>query len=373
MLSALFRKHAAPAPPAPPSGSPAPPDTEGSPDTAGSSDTTGSPDTTGCQVVDGAAVIHARPTDPAGWVAEHRDTLLDLVAEHGALTVRGLGPRTPADVEALLHRLADRPAIEREAFAARDVHAEGVYSSSVWPPNQPMCMHHELSYATRCPGLLLFACLRPPTEGGATAVADSAAVLRTLPAELTDRFEREGWLLTRTYHDEIGATLTQSFGTEDRGAVEAYCRAGDIDWSWQPDGSLRTRQHRPAVVRHPVSGVRCWFNQIAFLNEWTMAPEVREFLVEEYGPDGLPFNTRYGNGDPVPRSAVEQINKAYEAHTVRRPWTAGDLMVVDNIRTAHSREAYEGPREVLVAMGNPVHPHSARPEHSAPRSGRAAV
>jgi hypothetical protein len=29
-------------------------------------------------------------------------------------------------------------------------------------------------------------------------------------------------------------------------------------------------------------------------------------------------------------------------------------MVVDNIRTAHSREAFQGPREILVAMGDAV-------------------
>jgi hypothetical protein len=29
---------------------------------------------------------------------------------------------------------------------------------------------------------------------------------------------------------------------------------------------------------------------------------------------------------------------------------------VDNIRTAHSREAYEGPRDIVVAMADPVRP-----------------
>jgi hypothetical protein len=29
-------------------------------------------------------------------------------------------------------------------------------------------------------------------------------------------------------------------------------------------------------------------------------------------------------------------------------------MVVDNIRTAHSREPFTGPREVLVGMADPV-------------------
>lgn len=292
--------------------------------------------------------------DAAAWAAEQRDTLRSLVGEHGVLMVRGLGLRTAADVGAVLRAVGDRPATEREAFAARDTYDEGVYSSAAWPPNQPMCMHHELSYVREFPSLLVLACLQAPTEGGATAVADSEAVLASLPGELVERFEREGWLLTRTYNDGIGATLTQAFGTEDRDAVEAYCRANAVEASWRPDGTLVTRQHRRAVVHHPVTGRRCWFNQIAFLNEWTMAPEVREFLIEEYGPDGLPFNTRFGNDDPVNKDVVEQINKVYEAHTARRPWQAGDLMLIDNIRTAHSREAYQGPRDVVMAMANPV-------------------
>jgi len=108
------------------------------------------------------------------------------------------------------------------------------------------------------------------------------------------------------------------------------------------------------VVRHPVTGQRCWFNQIAFLNEWTIAPEIREYLVDMYGEDGLPFNTRFGNGDPVTEDIVVLLNEVYDAHTVREPWQAGDLMLVDNIRTAHSREPFEGPREVLVGMADAV-------------------
>ena len=243
---------------------------------------------------------------------------------------------------------------EREAFASRQVYSDGVYSSATWPANQPMCMHHELSYRLEFPGLMLFACLSAPTAGGATAVADSPTVLDALPAELVERFEREGWLLTRSYNDEIGASVAEAFGTDDRRAVESYCRANAIEFEWQPDGGLRTRQRRSAVVRHPVTGQRCWFNQIAFLNEWTIDPEVREYLVDIYGEDGLPFNTRFGNGDPIGEDVVELLNEIYEANTVREPWQAGDLMLVDNIRTAHSREAYDGPREVLVGMADPV-------------------
>jgi len=44
----------------------------------------------------------------------------------------------------------------------------------------------------------------------------------------------------------------------------------------------------------------------------------------------------------------------YARHTVREPWQPGDVLVVDNLRMAHSREPYEGRREVVVAFGAPV-------------------
>lgn len=294
------------------------------------------------------------PGDAPSWAAEHRDALRTAVAEHGSVLVRGLGLRDSTEVGAVFARLATGLMTEKEAFASRQTYSAGVYSSSKWPSNQPMCMHHELSYTLEFPGLMLFACLRAPTEGGATAVADSPTVLDALPTELVERFEREGWLLTRNYNDEIGASFAEAFGTEDRGSVESYCRANAIEFQWQPDGGLRTRQRRSAVVRHPVTGARCWFNQIAFLNEWTIDPEVREFLVDVYGADGLPFNTRFGNGDPIGEDVVALLNRVYETNTAREPWQAGDLMLVDNVRTAHSREPFEGPREVLVAMADAV-------------------
>lgn len=313
--------------------------------------------------------VEVRPGRPAMLAAEsvgglswdeYRDALRAAVVEHGAVLVRGLGLRDAADVADVFRGLATALMTEKEGFASRQVYSEGVYSSSTWPANQPMCMHHELSYALEFPSVMMFACLGAPTDGGATAVADSPAVLDALPGGLVERFEREGWLLTRSYNDEIGAGVAEAFGTDDRGAVESYCHANAIEFQWQPDGGLRTRQRRSAVVRHPVTGQRCWFNQVAFLNEATMAPEVRDYLVDVYGPDGLPFNTRFGDGDPIGEDVVELLAAAYDAHTVREPWQAGDLMLVDNIRTAHSREAFSGPREVLVAMADPMRAPSLR-------------
>jgi len=300
-------------------------------------------------------ILRAEATgDAPSWTAEHRDALRAAVAEHGSVLVRGLSLRDEVEISAVFHRLATGLMTEKESFTPRRTYSDGVHSASKWPPNQQMCMHHELSYTLEFPGLMLFACLRAPAVGGATAVADSPTVLSALPTQLVERFECEGWLLTRNYNDDIGASLAQAFGTDDRAAVENYCRANAIEFAWQPDGGLRTRQRRSAVVRHPVTGRRCWFNQIAFLNEWTLSPEVREYLVDVYGADALPFNTRFGNGDPIGEDIVHLLNEVYQDNTVRESWQVGDLMLVDNIRTAHGRESFEGPREVLVAMADAV-------------------
>src|ERR1700729_543067 len=152
----------------------------------------------------------------AGWAAEHRCSLRAIVAEHGCVLVRGLGLRDADEAGAVFRRLADGLMTEREAFASRQTYADGVYSASKWPANQQMCMHHELSYRVEFPGLLLFACLAAATEGGATAVSDSPTVLQALPAELVARFEREGWLLTRNYNDDIGASVADAFGPAAR-------------------------------------------------------------------------------------------------------------------------------------------------------------
>ena len=298
-------------------------------------------------------VVAEATGDAARWAAEHRNALRAFVTEHGSLLVRGLGLRDATETEVVFRQFGSLMN-EVEAFAPRQRYAQGVYSSSKWPPNQPMCQHHELSYTFEPPGLMLFACLTAPTGGGATPVSDSPTVLDALPAELVERFERGGWLLIRNYNDDIGASFAEAFGTEDRHAVESYCRANAIEFEWRPDGGLHTSQRRNAVVRHPLTGRRCWFNQIAFLNEWTMDPEVREYILDVYGEDGLPFNTRFGNGDPIGADVVQVINEAYEANTVREPWQAGDLMLVDNVRTAHGREPFEGSREVLVAMADAV-------------------
>ncbi len=303
---------------------------------------------------DGVHVLQVDAPAAEDWAQAHHDAVRRLAAEHGAILLRGLGLGDRAGAVAVLTALGGGLITEREALAARVGLAPGVYASATWPAREPMCQHHESSYTDPTPGLILLACLTPAPVGGITGLADASIVLDALPDALVNRFASDGWLLTRTYHEGIGASWVAAFGTDDRTAVGLYCRRHAIEHRWEPDGVLRTRQRRPAVLTHRVTGRRCWFNQVAFLSQWTLHADVREFLLAEYGADDLPFNTAYGDGTPIEQDAVETINAVYEAATRREPWQAGDVMVIDNIATAHSREPYSGDREVLVAFAEPV-------------------
>ena len=138
-----------------------------------------------------------------------------------------------------------------------------------------MCMHHELSYALEVPGLMLFACLDPPTHrwGGRDGGRARTGLEALPPGAAGSGSSDNGWLLRPGLHRRDRSIVRR--GVRHRltaEAVERYCRANMIETAWQADGGLRTRQRRPAVVRHPVTGRRCWFNQVAFLNRWTLEP-----------------------------------------------------------------------------------------------------
>src|SRR5437879_10203402 len=123
--------------------------------------------------------------EAARWAADYRNALRALVAEHGALLVRGLGLRDVAQIDAVFRQLGNLMT-ETEAFAPRQRYVQGVYSASKWPPNHQMCMHHELSYTLEPPGLMLFAFLVPTTDGCATPVADPPTALHGPTAARVD-------------------------------------------------------------------------------------------------------------------------------------------------------------------------------------------
>ncbi|MFJ8233539.1 TauD/TfdA family dioxygenase [Streptomyces sp. NPDC094448] len=297
---------------------------------------------------------HGSAEAAAGWLTEHRAAVRAELHRSGAVLLRGLPIHDAASFATARDALVVQRAGYKEKATPRTDFGEGVFSSTDLPAAQPIRLHNENSYTLDFPGVLLFGCVTAPEEGGATTVGDMREALRLLPDGLRTRFEEAGWLLVRNYSELAGLPWYTTFATQDRAVAEAYCDENTIGYEWLDDDSLITRQRRSAVITHPVTGERVWFNHFAFWNSRTLDPDVREVLEETYGPDGLPFSTYLGDGTRLTDAEVDAVNEVYDRVTVRESWQQGDLMLVDNILCAHGREAFTGDRKILVAMGEPV-------------------
>ncbi|KUN95702.1 TauD/TfdA family dioxygenase [Streptomyces caeruleatus] len=298
-----------------------------------------------------------RLTDQASaqaWVTEHVEAIRDELLRHGHLLIRGLPIERQEHFAQLRDILVRQRAAYKEKATPRSDYGADVYSSTDLPPIQPIRQHNENSYTLDFPGLLLFCCLDAPDVGGATTVADVRQVRAALPADLVDRFRTTGWLLTRNYHVHAGLPWQTAFATEDREEVAAYCERNLIGHSWQTDTGLRTVQRRSALVSHPRTHEEVWFNHAAFWSRWSLDKDVQEVMEMTYGTDGLPFDTSFGDGEPLTSEAVDLLNEAYDSATRRESWQPGDLMLVDNVLSSHGRDAYRGSRKILVAMGEPI-------------------
>jgi alpha-ketoglutarate-dependent taurine dioxygenase len=93
-----------------------------------------------------------------------------------------------------------------------------------------------------------------------------------------------------------------------------------------------------------------WFNHAAFFHVSTLEPSIREPLLAEFPEADLPHNTYYGDGSAIEPAVLDEIRAAYQQEMVIFPWQAGDILMLDNMLTAHGRMPFMGGRKVVVGM-----------------------
>jgi alpha-ketoglutarate-dependent taurine dioxygenase len=113
---------------------------------------------------------------------------------------------------------------------------------------------------------------------------------------------------------------------------------------------LRTRQTCQAVARHPVTGDMVWFNQAHLFHISNLQPEVRETLLDIVDEEDLPRNVYYGDGSPIEDEVLNEIRAVLDDCAISFPWQEGDVLMLDNMLSAHARAPFEGKRKVIVAM-----------------------
>ncbi|WNM30385.1 TauD/TfdA family dioxygenase [Streptomyces sp. Li-HN-5-11] len=292
--------------------------------------------------------------DLADWLANNRETLDGLLHRNGGVVFRDFGIQGPEGLERLVLTVSPEAMNYVYGSTPRTREKRQVYTSTEYPANQSIPLHNEMAYATTWPMRLWFLCHKAALTGGATPIADSRRIYARIPEDIRSRFAEQGVMYVRNYGHGLDLTWQDAFETEDPNEVEAYCREAGIEFSWLGEQRLRTKQVAQAVVRHPVTGEWSWFNQAHLFHTASLPAEVRSALLSALDPFELPRNALYGDGTPIEDEVVAAIHQAFEAELVAEPWGDGDVMLIDNVLTAHGREPFTGPRKVLVSMAEPA-------------------
>ncbi|OKH20888.1 taurine catabolism dioxygenase TauD [Hydrococcus rivularis NIES-593] len=288
--------------------------------------------------------------DLAEWTCANRDFIDAKLLKHGAILLRDF-------------QITTAPVFERFGLAIcselfnengehpRETVSGNVYTPVFYPSDRKLLWHNENSFNHFFPQKILFACRQPAQEGGETPIVDSRKVFELLNPKIKKLFLKKKVMYLRNYSDRLGLNWQKVFQTNNKAEVETRCRQAFIDFDWR-ENRLRTRSIRPAAVKHPKTGEMTWFTQAQHWHPACLDEQTRQLFKSSFQAEDLPRNCYYGDGTFIEDSVMEEICNIYQQLEVTFSWKKGDVLVLDNLLTAHGRNPFVGERQLLVAMGD---------------------
>ncbi len=225
-----------------------------------------------------------------------------------------------------------------------------VYGSTPYPSDQPILFHNESSHLPRWPMKQFFFSVIAAQKGGETPLLDCREIYAALDPTIRRTFEEKGLVYIRNFNG-FDVPWHEFFRTTDKARVERACHDAGMDCEWTGDDSLRIRQRSRAVARHPKTGETVFFNQVQLHHISCIDPKTRASLRTLFKEGDMPRNVYYGDGTPIEDSVMDAIAELYWKKAKMFPWLPGDIIMLDNMLTAHARMPFEGPRKIVVAMG----------------------
>jgi alpha-ketoglutarate-dependent taurine dioxygenase len=288
-----------------------------------------------------------------GWAASNREFIETKLASHGAILFRNFNPVGITEFEQLIESVCGSLLDYSYRSTPRTRVSGRIYTSTEYPARQFIPLHNEMSYSRSWPMRICFFCVEPADEGGETPIADSRKVFELIPPAIKERFAERGLLYVRNYGEGMDLSWEDVFQTTDKAEVEQYCHEAGIEFEWADGSRLSTRQLCQAVAAHPKTGEMVWFNQAHLFHVSSLQTEVADALLSTLDAKELPRNVYYGDGTAIESSVLDEIRGIYDRESIVFRWQQGDILMLDNMLTAHGRRPYSGSRKVLVGMAEP--------------------
>ena len=232
---------------------------------------------------------------------------------------------------------------------------KGVFTPVSYSEKEKLLWHNENSFNMSWPLVIIFGSSIPAKEGGETPIVDSRLVLSNIDKDIVSEFLHKGVMYVRTHGFGFGRSWQQVYQTNNKYILENKLKQNNIIYEWYDSDKLITKQVRPSIVKHPISGELSWFNQAQHWHPYCLQSEVREYLLHNFSDKALPRNCYFGDGTKISDDVIQHILDVYQEYELSFTWEKGDVMVVDNVLFAHARNPFVGERKLFVTMGKQVH------------------
>jgi len=275
--------------------------------------------------------------------------------EHGAVLVAGHGASLEEFIglsDALGHDWGDYRGggFRYTSLDRRSIDPAGTVLTATGETQEfPVPLHGEMYYLPRQPRLLWFMCAVPPPDGvgGETTLCDGSALLERLSPETRGYLEANRLAYRRLLRS---GEWQETFGTDDVEVARARCAENETALEHDPEtDSVRTVYVTSAILPGPDGRP----GYMGSLMPVYFAEAGRRQQIAATGQGELPpLTVRAEDGGEIPMAVVHEALAAGSAMETAVPWSAGDVLVVDNARVLHGRTASQSPeRMVYVRMG----------------------
>lgn len=287
----------------------------------------------------------------ADWITRKQEQLIGLAKSHGAILFRDFCPpiATAADFDTVCKAfgLTEFPYIG--GAAPRTVITGSVFTANESPADQLIPFHHEMAQSRTHPGVLFFFCLKAPQEGGETPIVLSSLVYERIKDEFPEfvaELEEKGVRYVRFLPEEddpssaIGRGWKSTFAVEEKGEAEGVGKEMGMELEWLEGNVLKTTTAvMPATKRDVRTGKTCWFNSIvAAFTGW------KDKRNDPYKAVVL------GDGQSLDAGILGRCLEIMNELAVAFEWKRGDVLMVDNWVTLHSRNSFKGERIVYASL-----------------------
>ena len=284
-----------------------------------------------------------------------------LVDTEGALLMRDTGLSSPHEFAAFLQAIDFHPHSYVGGTTPRTEYAAGVYSATDLPPDRCILLHQEMAYLDEVPDYVAFYCQEPAEHGQKTnLIGDMRTFTEGLPEHFTRRFRGRRARLRRrlpparasngVYTDK--KSWQESLGTADRREAEQVARKRGWELAWTDDECLEITQEPARFFRsHPIHG-ELWCTQAL-----TFQPESLRLAAARDGrqADAERLTHTMAIMEDGTSITLEECRAWFRmVCDLETPYALGrgDVIILDNMLTAHGRSTFTGSRRLFAALGD---------------------